>query len=234
MRVVVTRTPDDALPYMEHVRALGGEPVCFPLFTIEPVADTLPDLSGVRSLIFTSRYGVERFAALEPERRWPVFTVGPQTAQAARQAGFSDIYIAPEGYAYSMVDAITPDNAPLFYGRARDAAFPVAAALAEKGVEVRESILYAARRTALPPRWEGADIVLFFSARGARIFMEYVEKQGVSKELARTKALCLGAGMIESLSRVPWRAVEAAATPDRAGMLALLDKNMTSQDQDRE
>ena len=67
---------------------MGFEPVVAPLLAIRPIPQKAPDLSGIAALAFTSRNGVDAFAALSTDRSLPVFAVGDATAAAASAAGF--------------------------------------------------------------------------------------------------------------------------------------------------
>lgn len=62
-----------------------------PLLAIRPIPQPEPDLDGIAALAFTSRNGVDAFAALSGDRALPVFTVGDATADAARAAGFASV-----------------------------------------------------------------------------------------------------------------------------------------------
>ncbi len=73
---------------------MGWEPVVQPLLAIRPLSPALPDLKDFAALAFTSRNGVSAFAHLTPRRDLRVFAVGEATAQAAREAGFSDVQSA--------------------------------------------------------------------------------------------------------------------------------------------
>ena len=61
------------------------------MLAIEPISQAAPDLTGVAALAFTSRNGVDAFAALSGARALPVFAVGDATAEAARAAGFASV-----------------------------------------------------------------------------------------------------------------------------------------------
>lgn len=224
MRVLITRPDDPHDPYIARVRALGAEPLSYPLYHIEPLAADI-DLTGIRALVFTSAHGAASFAAQSARRDLPVYAVGPQTAQAARDAGFTIVRHA-NGTAADMMGLIPDDVGAVLYGRGAEIAYPVADTLARRHIPVREAILY---KTApieplrpVPP----CDGVLFFSARTVQAFVDCVIKQGLSHNFAATKALCLGEGMVEFLSPLPWAAIEVARQPDRAGMLALMEKNI--------
>ncbi len=224
MRMLVTRPADRDDPYMALVRELGGEPVSYPLYKIEPLKTDV-DLAGIMALVFTSAHGAVSFAAQSSQRDLPVYAVGPQTADAARTAGFADTAYA-NGTAADLVRLIPDGIGPVLYGRGAEISYPVADTLAARGISVKEVILYKTVPIEPLPPVPPADIVLFFSARTAQAFADMIVKQRVSDNLRQTKALCIGAGMVEFLRDLPWASVRVAEQPDRAGMTALIDDEM--------
>jgi len=89
-RVWVTRAEPGAARTAVRLTALGFEPLVAPVLAIRPLSPAI-DLTDIAALAFTSVNGVAAFAARTPERDRPVFTVGDATAQAARDAGFTDV-----------------------------------------------------------------------------------------------------------------------------------------------
>ena len=79
----------DAAEYAVAVKELGLVPLHVPLLTVELLDILLPDFSLYKSLIFTSINGLKGFSKISNERYLPVYAVGEQTAQAAREAGFT-------------------------------------------------------------------------------------------------------------------------------------------------
>jgi uroporphyrinogen-III synthase len=88
-RVLVTRSEPGASETAERLAAMGYLPIVEPLFTVEPIAGVA--LPAFDALAFTSANGVRVFAALSSRRDAPVFGVGARTAEAAREAGFSNV-----------------------------------------------------------------------------------------------------------------------------------------------
>lgn len=90
-RVLITRSEPGASETAQRLAGLGYSPIVEPLFALEPVPASLPDFDA---LAFTSANGVRAFAKLNNRRDAPVFCVGTRTAEAAREAGFSDVAMA--------------------------------------------------------------------------------------------------------------------------------------------
>lgn len=61
---------------------------------IEFLHVAVPDISNETGLVFTSANGVKAFARLSDARSNPVYTVGRNTADEARTAGFTRIETA--------------------------------------------------------------------------------------------------------------------------------------------
>lgn len=138
-----------------------------PLLVIRPLPQSEPDLEPFTALAFTSRNGVAAFAALNPRRDRPVFTVGDATAEAARAAGFSDVLSADGAIgdlATLLLAHLGPDDRVL----AAVAARPVAnlGALLAGRVAVESLAVYDAVDTAAAAP-EAIDAVLIHSPRAA-------------------------------------------------------------------
>lgn len=90
-RVLVTRSEPGASETADRLAAAGYTPIVEPVFAIEPIAADIPDFD---SLAFTSANGARAFAKLSPRRDVRVFCVGSRTAEAAREAGFTNVLSA--------------------------------------------------------------------------------------------------------------------------------------------
>lgn len=91
--VWVSRTQPFADQSAERLAALGYACLVLPLMQVV-YAQSTPDLTGVGTLVFTSRNGVAAFARRRPEREFSVFAVGDATAAAARRAAFARVVSA--------------------------------------------------------------------------------------------------------------------------------------------
>lgn len=89
-RVTVLRPEPGASATVARARARGLDAIAVPLFEIEAVPWEPPDVGEFDGLLLTSanavRFGGDVFGQL---RGLPVHAVGPATAQAAHDAGFS-------------------------------------------------------------------------------------------------------------------------------------------------
>ena len=83
--ILITRPDPSGAAFADQVRRRFGDTVQIvlsPVLKIERCG-SLPDLSRFRTLIFTSRHGVEAFAALSDRRDLPAYAVGDATARSA-------------------------------------------------------------------------------------------------------------------------------------------------------
>ncbi len=188
----------------------------------------MPNLSRYNALVFTSAQGVYAFSALTSRRTYPVYAVGPATAAAAREAGFTDVKAAA-GDLKALNDMLTgkmkSENRSLLH----IGGVHTAGAVEVPGLQVDRLPLYEAKavQELSPACLEALErkaftAALFFSPRTGAIFAELLEKYARTPAVSSIRALCLSDSVVESLKLLPWRDVQAAPTPDMAGMMALL------------
>lgn len=199
VNVIITRPEPDASEFARELRAHGFNPLLSPAMTIE-LTDEQPDLDAISALAFTSANGCRAFAEKSAMRNLPVFAVGPETAGAARQAGFLDVEVA-NGNVASLVDLISslPQKLSMLHVAGRDRAGDLVSSLNARQIEAKRAVLYratpqdqlsAGARQALidqPQRtW-----VTIFSPRTAHIFLKQIENAGVILDELQLKIVCL-------------------------------------------
>lgn len=126
-RILITRARSQASALAEALRALGGEPVEFPLIAIAPPESWAPldaavaGLASYRWVVVTSGNGVEalggrlRAAGGDPARLPPglrVAAVGAATAQALEMLGMRVDLVPPEFRGAALPGALAPLLAP--------------------------------------------------------------------------------------------------------------------------
>ena len=237
MRVLVTRSADDAKPLTAALEARGHEVLQAPLFTIVPAQGDaeglIGDLTGLQALLFTSANGVRAFAALTAARDLTVFAVGDATARAARDAGFRRIESAAgdvKDLAALVAARLRPSEGALFQGAASVLAGDLKGDLERAGFTLRRSVLYRAEpATALPAPVRAAlergeiDAALFFSPRSGKTFVRLLREGGLSADLRHCHALCLSEAVAGELRLCDWAGVEVAPSPDTESLLGRLD-----------
>lgn len=190
-----------------------------PLLAIRPLSPALPDLEGFAALAFTSRNGVSAFAALTPWRDPRVFAVGEATAQAAREAGFSDVQSA-DGAVDDLVALIAQQMQPGERLLAAVARHPVAdlAGLLTGRVQVETLAVYEAVETGVGAP-DNVAAILIHSPRAA------VALVALGAEIIdQRRIVAISAQAAAPLNGLPVADLHIATHPSEAGMLEALGK----------
>ena len=220
--------------YEEAVRRAGFIPLFEPMLKAEYVSMELPEIKENTSLVFTSAHGVESFVRCHAARSNAVYTVGDDTAQAARTAGFEHI-ISAKGDVGALAGLLIQQHAqtPLIsyiYVRAEEISQDLAVNLCESGIFLQEIVGYRANNVQnlsimmLQALDKGQiKAVLLFSARGAQCFAELLEQYDRESRLKTVQALCIAPSVLKSVSVLPFKDIHIANGPDRHGMMELIE-----------
>ncbi|HET7334479.1 MAG TPA: uroporphyrinogen-III synthase [Rhizomicrobium sp.] len=233
MRILVTRPEDDAAAFAALLKARGHEAVLAPLLSIRLIGESEIDLDGVQAILATSANGIRALARRSVRRDVAVFAVGPQTAEAAKTLGYTNVKNAG-GDAKKMVvatqDWAKPDDGALLHAAGLHTQGALAAGLGKHGFDVRSAVLYEAvaaeelpHSVVLALREHKIQAVAHFSPRSARIFRECVTKARAKSACAGLTALCISQAAADALAPLKFRAVRVAKSPDQDAVLALLD-----------
>lgn len=232
MRLLVTRPREDAETFAAVLKERGHEAVVAPLLELHFTPGAEISLADVQAVLASSANGIRGFAARSPERNLPVYVVGPQTAEAARQSGFADV-ISADGDAADLIARVVqrtnPADGKLLHAAGAETAGRIKQALEARGYEVDATILYEAVPVESLPanagealRTDMLDGVLMFSPRTARIFAALVIKDGLAQNCRRLDAFCISAATAASLSLLVFARLAVAGSPNQAAMLDLL------------
>jgi len=206
-----------------------------PLMRIEPIDDV--DLGeGPWGAIVATSANACRAVAAHPDiaelQPLPFFAVGARTAQAAAEAGFSDIMSAQGGLAelISLVlHRLAGTNLPLLYLAGADRSGDLVGVLGSRGFKVHMAVLYrAVAETGLPPAARAAlaageiDGVLHFSARTAQAFLSAAEAAGLQSRSLKIQHYCLSAQVASPLVAAGATAVHIASAPNESALVDLL------------
>jgi len=227
MRVLITRPREDGDAIAVRLTALGHQPLAAPLLEPRWFAGAPLDFAGIAAILATSANGVRALVRRTERRDVPLFAVGPQTAQEARDAGFARVENA-NGDAAALAAAVprwlTANAGALLHVCGVQSAGNLASALAARGYAVRREILYAVDAVPLTPEAREAlragtvDAALFFSPRSARLFLE----QAADLPLHRLAALCISPATAAVLPPGRFAAARTAGAPNQDALLALL------------
>lgn len=230
MRVLITRPRHDAEAVARALATRDVESLIEPLLEITNLPRAALDLDGVQAVLLTSANGARALARATSRRDVALLAVGPATATAARDAGFTRLETAAgdvDALAGLAVARLAPDGGPLVHVSGSSVAGDLAGNLAAGGFSVRCAVLYEARPVAaLSPAAVAAlnsgaiHGVLLFSPRTAASFVRLAGESSVA--LAGQRALCLSRAVADQAAAVPWRAIEVAARPDQEALLALV------------
>src|SRR5688572_627480 len=225
MRLLVTRPREDAETIAGLVKAAGHEAVIAPLMEVAISPGGPLELIDVQAILATSANGVRALVTRTARRDLPLYAVGPQTAETAREAGFSRVHSA-DGDAGALIELISAQRDPaagvLFHAAGRETAGRVQSALAARGFSVEATVLYEAVQVQHLPetvatklKARALDGVLLFSPRSARIFTGLVEQADLSDTLAPLTAYCISVATAAALGSTRFARVAVAGAPNQ-------------------
>jgi uroporphyrinogen-III synthase len=245
MSVLVTRPAPDNERTASALRERGFDVLLAPMLRFEPIA--LPNDAGrdAAAVIVTSSNALRAAApqlAGSHLLQLPLFAVGGHTADAAREAGFTQVMSA-DGDAAAL-RALVTERIPtgrtgarptLLYLAGADISRDLASELAERGFDVVTQTVYRmAQVTALPREAReafaanGIEAVLHYSRRSAAAFVEAIRADGVEISALAVPHGCLSANVAEVLREAGATQVTIAAHPDENDMLEGLTRALRS------
>lgn len=208
-RVLVLRPEPGATATVRRAQELGLETIAIPLFVVEPVVWTVPDIGLFDALLLTSANAVRHAGErLQEFRRLPVYAVGDATAGAARDAGFNVAVTGDAGLdrLLGSIDA----NLSLLHLCGEDRKDPPGAAQ-----KISPIIVYRVREIEKPDLSEARGcIALVHSPRAGHRFAELV------RERAEIAVVAISAEAADATG-VGWEIVETANVPNDDALLAL-------------
>jgi uroporphyrinogen-III synthase len=230
MRVVVTRPRADAERTAAALRARGHDVLVAPLMRVEPIA---VDLGGEWSALAITSANAPNAVAGNPAHdtlvKLPLLAVGRRSAEAAQQAGFTDITSA-DGDVRELVRLIEASRrkgeGPVLYLAGEDRAGDLVAELLARGMAVEMRVVYRAVTAPLPEsliealKARAVDAVLHFSRRSAENYVVGAKSAGVVGPALAVRHLCLSAQVAEPLAGASH--IMIAARPDEAALIELL------------
>ena len=232
MRLLITRPHEDAVAIAEILRARGHVPVIAPLMTVQVREGPEIALDEVQAVLATSANGVHALSRRSSERNVPVYGVGPQTAEAARSAGFKTVHSA-EGDSTALVEFVTahvdPANGLLLHAAGAETAGRLRHALQAQGFTVETIVLYDAVPVAALPENALAALqdgtlggVLLFSPRSAKIFATLTSEAKLAPACEKLDAYCISAATAAALNPLTFARVAVAGGPNQDAMIALI------------
>jgi len=229
MKILVTRPRADGEEIAARLAERGHQALLAPLLEPRFLEGPEPALDDVQAILATSANGIRALIRRTRRRDVPVFAVGPQTAEEASRADFTDVRSA-DGDAVALAEAAArwaKPEAVLLHICGEDAPGTLAGTLAARGFAVRRAVLYGMAAAAeLPPEARSAleegrlDAVMFFSPKTARLFLTLAE----GLPIAGLTAFCISPATAGALASGIFAQVRIADRPNQAAMLALVNR----------
>lgn len=229
--VLITRPIEDIKETAQFIEGLGFSVFAEPLLTIEYRFQDLPDLKDYAGLIFTSANGVRALCDVDCPKDAKVYCVGDKTARTALDAGWKNVKSAAgdvNDLKTLLASETLGEEEKLLYCSAAD----IKEELSVPSIQIDRVCVYKAHRAGgLSPAFSehlnehGFFAAMFFSARTASIFADFLKKTGSEAAMNGTKALCISEAVVKSLSHLPWKDVHVAKSPDGKALAALLLDN---------
>lgn len=242
--VVVTRPQPEGDDYARELEAQGFAALVEPMLVLNAVDFAAAEFGGYGGVLLTSGQAAGFFAAGVSEAavaagffEVPVICVGKHTAGAARAAGFVDV-VSVDGTGADLARHVAGIEGA--HGRrflhicGADVAYPVADILSEQGVATDALVVYAAaavRRFSaefMEALLAGRiGVVTFFSKRTAEAFVAATRAEerfadGFEGVFSGIKFLSISPSVVECVRIFDGAEMYVSETPDRAGMLKIL------------
>jgi uroporphyrinogen-III synthase len=232
MRVVVTRPEPDAERSASALRTRGHEVLVAPLMRVEAIdADIAGDWGGVVITSANAPAAIAGNAARDALVILPLLAVGKRSADAAREAGFSEVTSAG-GDVRDLVLHLAARRlhavAPLLYLAGEDRAADLIGDLAVHGIKAEMRVVYRAVTAPFPPALIEAfkageiDAVLHYSRRSADNYLAGAKAAGIAEQAIKVRHVCLAAPIATPLVAAGATSIAIAPHPDEAGLIELL------------
>jgi uroporphyrinogen-III synthase len=212
--LIIVRPEPGATSTAARAKALGLEPLSYPLFELRALRWTAPDPCNFDAVLITSanaaRLGGD---ALSKLLDLPAFAVGDATADAARSAGFADVRAGAGDGAALVAMAARAEHRRVLHLCGHDHR-----TLAHPGVAITALKVYDAKPldppNALLARLNHRCAVLAHSPRSAARLADLVPHRAHVDVVAISKAAASAAGG-------GWNSIQYANVPTDDAMLAL-------------
>lgn len=233
--VIVTRAEPGAAETLQRLRDLGQRAIASPALTLVPRPETsLPDAASLAGLVFTSANGVRTYCARREDRSLTAWCVGPATAAAAREAGFSQVQESA-GNARDLTDFIAarsrPAAKPLLHVANMAAAGGLKGRLESHGFTVDFAPIYqmqpastlSTEAVACLDRGDSA-IILIHSAKGAAAFADLIAPY----QTEQLYIVAISQAAAEPLARFQPDQISWSDQPNEGGLIRALTERLAT------
>lgn len=233
MRVLVTRPIEDAEETATRLRDRGHATVIASLLDVRFRDGPELSLDGIQAIVATSANGIRALVRRSQRRDTRIFAIGPQTASAARAAGFADVQNS-RGDSIALADAISGwadrGKGDLLHVAGNEATGKLAMQLSEHGFILRREVLYdVVPVDTLPTAAEKAlrdrelDAVLLFSPLSAQTFAKCVEAVQLQRACREMISVCISRAAADRVGLV-FRETRISLSPAESEMLDALER----------
>lgn len=245
-RVLITREASQAPPLAKRLEQAGAIPVLCPLIALRPPRDWSETDSAIAraqtfdGLVFTSANGVRFFfsrvlqhpGALENIRRLPCYAVGPATAKALSDRGFSVRPLPERFQAEGLCELLRQEDLQgkrFLLPRAREGRDVLPAFFEDQGATLELLVVYETqaaqenrdRLRALLDERE-FDWATFTSPSSVRAYAEFASPTPPTLPWRELPALCIGGVTAEAARSFGLKNVFAAPTSTLDGLVEAL------------
>lgn len=257
--IVVTRAESQCGKLREELEARGAKVKLLPLIAFAPADDLGPLDAALRQIatfdwiLFTSANAVQqvakrrselRLAAGSAERMPRIAAVGPATAEAAAEAGFSVEFVATNHSGAGLAEELRDElrGKKVFLPRSDRANPDLPAALQRHDAQVTEVVAYKTVTAGKADRErvnscckDDVDGILFFSPSAVQSFLELIDRKVLERLQGRAVMVAIGpttAGALSAagIQRIAWAAdaTETAVLQALEGHLARTRRRTTA------
>lgn len=226
MKLIITRPHGDAAPLQAKLVALGHQCLLMPLLKIMPRAAVHVPAKFYQAICITSANAVAQTVSGVDPGDTPLYCVGPQSATAARAAGFQQVESQGgdvNGLTVFLENALSPVQGPILYLSGAETSGDLEGRLQAMGFAVDRVVCYDAMPQhpgGLKAALSRAEGVLLYSPRTAKLWVEALAKEGIKQP--RLQHFCLSDRVAAALPQSWARSI--AQTPDELSLLARLDQ----------
>ncbi|MCP4933261.1 MAG: uroporphyrinogen-III synthase [bacterium] len=236
MRYLITRPRQDAIDMASLLEDLGHHAIISPVMQVNCLRPTLPHAAFLHGLVITSRNALrclEKIADLQEYHHLPFFAVGDNSAQQARDFGFTKINQGA-GRARDLVPVIKEvfvgtQRPKIYHPTGIKKAFDLAPPLAQTGIRLVEQIIYEtspannlAHDAIDAITSNKLDGVVLMSPQSAKYFHALVRQNQLEDEMSKISFLCLSTNVADALEQMPSKRKLIAREANLQGILDLI------------
>ena len=229
---LIIRPLRDALPLAKSLKSKGVEPYLCPLY--HPRFLSVPPLKNPQALILTSKNALRALEGREDMKKIPLYAVGDETAQLARDMGFSKV-ISASGTSQELIQSVLqmahPKAGILWHLSGEIVKGNIVETLNGQGFEAKQHIVYHIEPVKEIPasllfhlQNQRLTHVLFFSSHTTLLFVNHLKMNGLEKLVCQMKAICLSQAVALKASTLTWKEIWVSPKPEVQSLIGYFDE----------